>query len=292
MEVKIESATPIHIGNGNSYRAIFLKQNKRVSETEVLSKLINEELVKKALRDEELFTWNRIKEVVERENFSTLYYVAEIDRRIRNEEIYETIKHKNKPYIPGSTIKGMLVTAFIYDKLMNKGSKEILEIAKLLRGKNLASNIRLLEKKFGLKISVSDCILDEYKLKVGFVKVGMRKTIVVEVIDEFKGKFLLETNVQNILEIASKFCADYLKRLENLRELEPNSRELIRKLKEENRLLVLGRFTNLFSKSIQLLFEKKNIKIKNIKKPSFIRIFEINGKKNLLGLVKWNENSY
>jgi len=258
-----------------------------------------------------------------KDELTPLYKVSEVDRSILSENkmrnIEETMKYVekdiSKPFIPASTIKGVFLTVWLYNNIQNKDGKNINQILgseiekegnKKITLLNLLERPQMIEKYIeklkGLfndefpKITVSDCLFSFYKLKVGKLYVGRRPPIIIETVDEFEGNCVFDVEGYNALKLISylkNFNLKYMEKLENLKKDIGNIRKEVIKMKEElltmkenESYIVLGKFTNLYSKSMQLLLNGQIPGKKGIRLPTILRYFEINGKRMPIGFAK------
>jgi len=234
-------------------------------------------------------------------------------------KIQETMKYVDKdalkPFIPASTIKGIFLTIWFYKiikKIQMSGNKNVFQILNTVIEKEKRNNITFstilksphlierfkinLENLFGEKIPkmvLHDCFLSSYKLKVGRLFVGRRKIIQVEVLDEFEGSCILDAEDFNINEFIcylKEFARDYLSKMEGLKEIDGNMKNEISKIKEDlskmkenESYLIVGKFTNMYSKSLQLVLNISNYRVR---RPILLRYLDINGRKTPIGLVK------
>lgn len=128
----IETISPIHVGSGNSYNASDYFRDKyknidvfkRISLSKYYNSLDSygqKKLVKK-LQEFDF----RIKKIPDKYKKYTSY-----DRCIKKPNpsnlIYENIKIFYKPYIPGSSLKGAIKTAIIYNSLNHDDINKILK---------------------------------------------------------------------------------------------------------------------------------------------------------------------
>jgi CRISPR-associated protein Csm5 len=171
------------------------------------------------------------------------------------DKVYEFIKLKNRVYIPGSSIKGAIRTAYLYRMIKNDGN---------LRNKFLNA-IRRRDKDFYRyiekeidnvfrKILISDSDLFEPSECLKVVEIKHKNlSLVVEVLREnfefeidIKFKYNnLKNEIDNAISEFSKDLVNYLKSIgiyNNLADLE-KSKKLIR----------LGKFKGYFSNTIMLI---------------------------------------
>jgi len=322
--VKLESISPIHIGNGEEYFSTFIRDGIRLNE-----EIIFEEFTKQILRGVDIEKiserFNELKSYVEHLENSLierayLYKFDELDKSITSKEVrvQEILKEnengKIKPLIPGSTIKGYILTLMLLKELEEANESVIIEanrvyvkvgkkrrplLNSLIRNPTLIERFREeIEKFIKLKnFSVSDCVLNNYKIKLGKLYIWRRgNPIFIEVLDEFSGKCEIEADfdLEDLIKnYGNKFARRYLEKLEKLEEIVPGTKEKINEIKKElenENLIIVGKYTNLYSKSIHLLPENKlrflKERFEKIRLPRILKIFEINGKKQILGMVK------
>jgi len=119
-KIKLESLTPIHIGSGSKYGPLeyYIKNNKlvRVDFYRICSdpsfKKYNERVIRAALDNRKEFISNLVPDLAESH---TLYSLDSKLGSIEGLEIREQIKTNLRPYIPGSSLKGSILTAMAYD---------------------------------------------------------------------------------------------------------------------------------------------------------------------------------
>lgn len=328
----VKSVTPIHIGSGEEYPLFSVVDNYRFDDEEIVERFIDNELRLRddvKIEDVEKIKEKMEREIYQyaksmKNSLTPLYRLDEIDRSILSSQnkmikIQETMKYVDKealkPFIPASTIKGIFLTIWFYKivKKIQKGSnKNVFQIlktiiherdgkkitfSKILENPNLIERFKEnLENLFGEKVpkvALSDCFLSYYKLKVGSLFVGRRKSIRVEVLDEFEGSCILDAedfNINEFIYYLKEFVRDYLSKMEGLREIGGNIKSEVSKIKEElskmkenESFLVVGKFTNMYSKSLQLVL---NIANNRVRRPTILRYLDINGRKTPIGLVK------
>ena len=151
MEIKLETLSPVHIGTGNSYgKAEFITEDNELRRI-IFSRLydsLSEEQREELLSELEEKEFN-LDEVVRKNKIRVsedmILYRA-LMKSSPSREIREQIKTNNIPYIPGSSIKGSIRTAFLwkficedYDNLKDKINSCIY--------KTLRSNLPLEKKK-------------------------------------------------------------------------------------------------------------------------------------------------
>lgn len=128
---KIEIITPVHIGSGDKIESpCFYRENdddtvaKRYSFSDILSQLPPSVLTDpKFLRNlsrkqnNKNAQYQNIDRYINYSKLNELYCVKdenEYDLSESGYDIYEQIKDLDKPYIPGSSIKGALINAWFY----------------------------------------------------------------------------------------------------------------------------------------------------------------------------------
>jgi len=331
-KVIVESLSPIHIGSGKKYPLFSILDNYRYNDEEIFRRFVEENLSAKSivgLRDiyeiMEKFEdkiYNYAKSI--KNSLQPIYRIDEFDEAIGREpkiaEVDETIKYLDKtqlkPMIPGSTIKGIFLTAWLYRILKNKINnlealletyvEEEKEEKKRKKLKDVLSQPNLLEKYkekienlLGSKLpimSFSDCLPESYKIKVGKIWVGRTRKFNLEVVDEFKGRFSMsienELELEKTIETLKIFTSDYFKNLEGLRVIDGNIKDkvaeaekLLENMRSNEAIIIVGKFTNMYAKSlISILPQKQKVKLP---RPSrFLRYFSINERKMPIGLVK------
>ncbi len=152
-KVKIETLTPVHIGSGNDLSEdtefLFFDKKNEDSENEKIIAVIDEDKVLKIIKEENIGVWVNIiqrqsglKDYLKQRNKGKLS-ATEIKKRIIGVygEKTKTLKEqlhdgRQKPYIPGSSIKGAIRTAILAQKaLSNK------ELAKKIDNKFTAEKV-------------------------------------------------------------------------------------------------------------------------------------------------------
>ncbi len=128
---KLKALSPVHIGNGNVYNSlefvVFGRNVYFVSEEKMANQL-PQEVIEDFTSGVIAGNYNNLFEFLWNKNLckedilaKMSTYVVGFDSPVENvSEIREFIKEqKNSPYIPGSSIKGMFRTAFLYKALEN-----------------------------------------------------------------------------------------------------------------------------------------------------------------------------
>lgn len=320
IKVKIKTISPVFIGSGNSYPLYMLINNVRIKES-IFSNKLYEYLIKekKFLENLELlqtltkyfddFIKNYCKLPIKQEEIEYEILVHdELSRYPEEKEVQEVIKTvdlgtgRKVPYIPGSTIKGVITTALMYDYIIkNSNNQEMINyIIKTLLKDNkkrghlleLYSYINKLLPEAS-NIYVSDALPEKYKLCLGKIYYGGRieRSVFLELLVEFEGEFKLESQIENVserdlLDKVDKFSRDYLAKLANLKLVKipvQNYENIIKNrintlLKSDQKLMIVGRYSNLFSKSLYLLKYKLNINWRFVKEPEYIRLITINNR--------------
>ena len=152
---KIEIITPVHVGTGDKIEApCFYRENnddivaKRYLFTDILSQMPTsvltnnyflKQLASKQSNKNELY--KNIDRYVNYSKLNELYSVKddnEEDISGSGYDVYEQVKDLNKPYIPGSSIKGALLNAWFYFLLKLNFDKGITEknIRRIFSSKN------------------------------------------------------------------------------------------------------------------------------------------------------------
>ena len=331
-KVVVKSLSPIHIGSGERYPLFSILDNHRYDDEEIFRRFVEKKLSGKNII--ELKDAYEIMEKFEDEiydyaksiknSLQPIYRIDELDEGVEEESkvsgVEETIKYLDKtqlkPMIPGSTLKGIFLTAWLYKVLKDKGNnlETILEAyveenekkKKRKKLEDVLSQPNLLEKYkekienlLGTKLPTmgfSDCLLESYKIKVGKIFVGRARKFNIEVIDEFSGKFSLsvenEYELMKVMEALKVFAKDYFENVKGLMEIGGGIREkiaeaekMLENMESNEVIIIVGKFTNKYSKSlISILPQSKRQKLQ---KPSrFLRYFSINERKMPIGLVK------
>lgn len=287
----IETITPIHIGNGDEYFGWEIQKIKnnfyRVDIPELIIKNIKTSTQK--IDDAQILPEHITHIPDEKKMEHIMYKIDKITTDInilKERRIYEHIKtiqnNELVPYIPGSTIKGMLRTFKIMEvldgdvRLINKilyylrgikGNKpSLLESdVTVLRDKKIKNDRDLLKvhhelKKFSRNVIVRDFIPTEYELSIREVIIkGKKKKISVlcELAEgEFKGDIICKTqdiDINNLINVGM---------------------EILNKIK-------IGKYTGLEFHSIAPLIWKLNIH--TIKKP--ISIKKVDGDE--IGIIRF-----
>jgi len=237
-------------------------------------------------------------------------------------KVYEIVKYvdgKNyRPFIPASTIKGLFLTIWFYKNLLNK-EKELnriiwgkikgennreIEVHEILQKPNLIENYKDgLKKIFGEnppEILISECYLSQYKIKIGrlFFGFGRNRNINIEVLDDFKGSFTIipksgDIKIGEYFALFNDFTRRYLGNLKRMKELDQRSKSKVdeisnelNKIKENEAIVVLGKYTNLYSKTILSALPEDLSRRFRVRRPRIIKHFSINGNIKLIGFVK------
>ena len=130
MNLKISAVTPIHIGNGERYTsAEFVVRGDKIIriDTNKIFTLLNEKNQEKFIQELEVPHFqveNFIKGIPLSE---TKIYSARLKGGIPT-EIQEQIKTSRRAYIPGSSIKGAIRTAILYNQINDRNIEKISRI--------------------------------------------------------------------------------------------------------------------------------------------------------------------
>lgn len=143
-KVKIETITPVHIGTGDTKLPIFYMEDGEYlsfyDEQEVLSCIPDKVLLDKQFLDKlshfsdkgarsgqspSKYLQNTLKRYVNFSKLSPRYQLkSDVDYYItENKKYNEQIKTLDKPYIPGSSLKGAILNAVYYSFLLFKGKE-------------------------------------------------------------------------------------------------------------------------------------------------------------------------
>ena len=143
-KVKIETITPVHIGTGDTKLPIFYMEDGEYlsfyDEQEVLSCVPDKVLLDKQFLDKlsnfsdkgarsgqspSKYLQNTLKRYVNFSKLSPRYQLkSDVDYYItENKKYNEQIKTLDKPYIPGSSLKGAILNAVYYSFLLFKGKE-------------------------------------------------------------------------------------------------------------------------------------------------------------------------
>ncbi|HIQ49766.1 MAG TPA: type III-A CRISPR-associated RAMP protein Csm5 [Nanoarchaeota archaeon] len=280
MKVEIELITPMHIGSGEMFP---IKDCGRVIniigiDKEVLKKV--SEFIKEGKSFEEIYkkATKPVRELIKYKNFSCT-----------NTKIFEHIKthvkEKAVPFIPGSSLKGLIKTAILWDILRN--DKNILE--KIISNLGSKKSNEIVEDVFKnykkeyenkgnlLKdITVSDFLpnnLKEYQTFAGEVLIyslrkngfQQRNTIIAEIVTgKFVGEIIhpekREKEVVKILEEYTKWCIKCEMEIKDY-DITGKLANYWRKLEEISNLHVtgkIGKYTGLIFKTVFKLIEETN----------------------------------
>lgn len=171
------------------------------------------------------------------------------------DKVYEFIKLKNRVYIPGSSIKGAIRTAYLYRIIKNDVNLRN-KFLNALRGRD-KDFYRYMEKEIDnvfRKILISDSDLFEPSECLKVVEIKHKNlTLLVETLREnfefeidIKFKYNnLKNEIDNAISEFSKDLVNYLKSIgiyNNLADLEKNKK-----------LIRLGKFKGYFSNTIMLI---------------------------------------
>lgn len=141
--VKIETITPVHVGTGDTKLPIFyMKDGKYMSfydEREVLSQipnnvLLDEEFLNKLScfndkgphdgQSPSKYLQDTLRRYVDFSKLTPRYQLSiNLNKIGENKKYNEQIKTLDKPYIPGSSLKGAILNAFYYSFLLFKGKE-------------------------------------------------------------------------------------------------------------------------------------------------------------------------
>jgi CRISPR/Cas system CSM-associated protein Csm5 (group 7 of RAMP superfamily) len=237
-------------------------------------------------------------------------------------KVYEIVKYVDgksyRPFIPASTIKGLFLTVWFYknfgnkekelnriiwEKIKGENNKEI-EVYRILQNPNLIEIYKEgLKKIFGEsppEILISDCYLSQYKIKIGrlFFGFGRNRNINIEVLDDFKGSFTIipkseDIKIREYFASFNDFTRRYLWNLKRMKELDQRSKSKVdeisselNKIKENEAIVVLGKYTNLYSKTILSALPEDLSRRFRVRRPRILKHFSINGNIKLIGFVK------
>ncbi|MEM0481116.1 MAG: RAMP superfamily CRISPR-associated protein [Candidatus Aenigmatarchaeota archaeon] len=280
-KLKIESLSPIHIGNGESYLSLFIKNSFKVSEESVFE-FYAEEILKS-----QNYSYNEdlIRKIVNNKEVLELYKLDEIDKEVleRRVEILENIKSISKDgkiifYIPASSLKGFFLTAVLNNEIKKEGKKEFLRI--LSNRKNISQIGNFLKKEGIVNLEIEDCKLNSYKIKIAKVFYSSKKYTFLEVIDEFEGSFRIEINgkydINKLLEVSNEYVNEYINMIKNLTNCDKIS-EILEKIEKEENKVILGKFAGINSKTIHNHSNKRT---------RYCKYLEINNKVYPIGFAK------
>lgn len=153
MAYKLKVLSPVHIQSGEVIKSInYMEKDDKVlifNEMDVIESVKQDELLNDELLRSFATTDNR-----RREYSKTLdYYIRKgiiddsvVDKcrtqadnhvdGLSGQEIYRNMNNIQGPYIPGSSIKGVVRTAILYDYLLKKGIDYIKEAVNYLNSKD------------------------------------------------------------------------------------------------------------------------------------------------------------
>ncbi len=287
MKVEIELITPMHIGNGE---ISLIKDSGNVIDIlgideDVLKRI--PEFLKEGKSFEEIYeiSLKPIGELKKYEGFKP--HTTEL-----HEHIKTCVHGKKIPYIPGSSLKGLIKTAVLWDILRNDENMlvELIEKLKRIKRKNelLQLTDRILEnykKKHENKenllkdIAISDFLPEDFKnfqmfagkiliyslQKNGFI---LRNNVLAEIVTgKFTGEIShpesKEKEIMNVLEEYTKWCIQYEMELEKY-DITNELKSYWSTLKNINNSSVsgkIGKYTGLIFKTIFKLIEETDREI-------------------------------
>lgn len=313
-KVKLETITPVHISSGNRYFFYLVKNGSRLNEDDVLSKFIEEKnIIEKIyhqnLRIKELtqvFDEELIDFIKKRNDLEVMYKIESYPTNLEpNKTVEEIFKSNGIPIIPGSTLKGLFLTSWIFDKLKKAQGIEKNKIKKFLKNSYKIFRSPTFPNKLREKINipnfvVSDCLPDSensYKIKIKFVKIGTRK-LAIEVLDEFVGTFSVGVNndidknelKKELKDACSTFFSNYCKKIEKIASegIAQDLNKIKENLKENEVLVLIGRYCGFYSKTLYSILKELNVcKMKNVREPRSIRLITSDDEQKVIpGLTK------
>ena len=189
-KVKIETITPVHIGTGDTKLPIFYMEDGEYmsfyDEQEVLSCVPDKILLDKQFLDKlshfsdkgarsgqspSKYLQNTLKRYVDFSKLSPRYQLkSDVDYYItENKKYNEQIKTLDKPYIPGSSLKGAILNAVYYSFLLFKGKElsyklshiEKLSLESIMEALGISGDFI---KKFNSCLTVRDVPFNELRV--------------------------------------------------------------------------------------------------------------------------------
>jgi len=149
MKYRIKALTPVHIHSGEVLRSMeYMVKDGEVlifDEMDVIRSIKEKELLNAELLDSYSLTSKRsdyhrnldyyIKKGIIDSSIVNRYKVKAINKaeNLNGKEIYRTMRNIQGTYIPGSSIKGVIRTAILYDYLLKKGIDYIKEAVNYLK---------------------------------------------------------------------------------------------------------------------------------------------------------------
>jgi CRISPR type III-A-associated RAMP protein Csm5 len=289
MKIKIKILSPVHIGSGNEISPLeyFIKDGKfyRVDVDSLFSspefKPMMDKFIEKAkLKREisEILPVNLLEKHV-------LYSidVSPLNKQPNPIQVKEYIKSAGRVYIPGSSLKGSILSGVI-ENVLSKKKIEKLENFEDLLGKTL-SEIRK-ENKFDsgkfirwIDVRDSDLKKPEESLKLSLIKiVGARREGLLPVLYEtLKEDVEFETEIishskhseEEILKFADQF---YRKVYRKEREFARGKNIILPEIPSNSYLLRIGQGSTAWSTSFLILADELGIKNYDIRRPKIQKI--------------------
>ena len=293
IKTRITIVTPVHIGTGEEKmsfeydkkdnvlycydpKELFLvKPSKELLDKRFLNSLLKSNDGSK--RDE----LNRMmKKDIDYSRLKPIYSLRADFTKIPKGNVSEQLKSLNKPYIPGSSIKGAIMNAVFYDFIKNhlndfckyiknkvETTKNKPDIDDFLKCKNVYD-----DKKDKLSLSNIECIDVNQTCDDEFIKINTdRKNVIIETLKnekiKFGDEFIGYVSINKIIKVCRAYFRDILS--EEI-EMEKNNSYYVqegldKKLNEfyENTVqngfyMRIGGNTNYFFKTVSYLIKKNN----------------------------------
>jgi len=302
MEVKFISKTPIHIGDGNIYYSSeFLIKDETLYKISLIDFLkLKDKKFLKNLKNyislNEFASYDDIKDFI-KYSIKTKYKYIKYIKKVRS-----YIKENNIPYIPGSSVKGVIRNTLIWNYITS--NKDITDeflnsLRKDLKNKMIKKKIMFINKIFNLRVGkynakydllkfleISDFIPERYNLNItnvktySLVKNNLKQKVKINFVESLSGEFVGSINLQfDKLKFALKDRKNY-----PLLEDKLSIFGVDKELNEDNFIIYLKNSLRKFNewclnKEIELCKQAKNSK-EFIEKIKEIKI--LNKKENII----------
>ncbi|MEM4710958.1 MAG: type III-A CRISPR-associated RAMP protein Csm5 [Candidatus Woesearchaeota archaeon] len=345
--MKIETITPVFIGSGNVLTGLeyFMKDDfvyfisldeliKTIAKEnykekcEYLSNFIKDNLKNNKVENKEkLFTRELVDELIRKEKYIRKVAVEKSSNFNKmSSNIQEFITTNNKPFIPGSSIKGAIITTIIYDafdtidfnlpisdkKKFEKdfeiqiNNKIYEKYNKLLRYNDKEDFVNL----FFNKISISDVNLNNFSGEIKKINTyGMsQKPNDMISLETYRGEGIIDIkseiiDLENLKKITNRYFLKSLYYFEkNIKEehIKRKIKELVENIKKnEYMYLIIGGHNGWYFKSLLDLvkehpkFEEIRRKLNlgkhpkyNIYSKSFPKTYKLTKENEILGVVR------
>ena len=170
MKIELESKSPLFIGSGYEYLGNEIKKEKhflyRVSIKEILKKMPKSQLLEFILHENYENLENEIQNLKNKYYSECCVYKMELKNDFLaltpNKKIKEFIKINRMPFIPGSTIKGYIRTALMWNLLRHDEEK-------------LSSTLTIIRKKIYRAKKISEVIVPEIDKLLEFKKLSEKR---------------------------------------------------------------------------------------------------------------------